>query len=119
MARPSDVARSASGALAFAAFLLARAVPDAAAQNLLVNPGFDGSLAPWVVLDQNVSHSGLDAGSVPGSGSARVASSDYTGPAGRDAFAQCVPITARGPYRIGFKAYKTGPNQAPTFLKAH
>lgn len=86
--------------LALSALLLTAA--PAAAQNLILNPGFDDDLSGW--RSQTAAWSALDAGGDPGSGSALGANShDSGGTLGVTALSQCVAVDAGQSYEYGMR----------------
>jgi hypothetical protein len=79
----------------------------AGAQNLLVNPGFDGNLNGWRNVHAPEAYSTEDAQGSPGSGSVIV---EVDFPSGATYAAQCVPVTQNTVYTAGATA-KIPPGQ--------
>ncbi len=71
-----------------------------AAQNLLINPGFDSNLAGWTVMSFSPQRSSNDANGSPNSGSARITVGDGEG---GNAMAQCVAVTGGASYDFSTK----------------
>ena len=73
------------------------------AQNLIANPGFDGSLAGWTIVLGSASWSALDCCGNPGSGSASLtAGPGATGPA--YVLSDCVAVTPGASYDLVVRA---------------
>ncbi|HVS02974.1 MAG TPA: hypothetical protein VMT16_09410 [Thermoanaerobaculia bacterium] len=91
-----------SSVLAALLFLAAGPVPAAAA-NLLANPGFDVSLAGWLVFHpERTEWSPVDAGGDAASGSARNTVDFESAMTADEPLIQCVPLTPGAGYEVGF-----------------
>jgi hypothetical protein len=91
--------------LALAAVVWLAAATPVAAANLLTNPGFDHSLAGWLLFfPDNVEWSPADAAGDGASGSARARNDDPMAATAREPLIQCVPVTAGASYEAGLSA---------------
>jgi hypothetical protein len=97
-----------------AAALLAVAAP-AAAQNRIVNPGFDSDLSGWTVIpspEYTVTHDPVMGAGAPGSARVDV---DSAGPLNHLVLQQCVTVVAGSNYDFGVQfRFASGANPVPT-----